>query len=89
MLPTAAEAGFPELQLDGLVGLIASRSSGLSDAVRERIAADIKTQSSDAVVAERMTATGQIVNPGSPSEFAAAIDEQAQEPRRLSGQGAQ
>jgi hypothetical protein len=24
-----------------------------------------------------MTATGQIVNPGSPAEFAAAIDEQA------------
>ena len=76
-VPTAAEAGLPELQLDGLVGLFASRSSGLSDAVRERIAADVKAHSSDPVVAERMTATGQIVNPGSPSEFAAAIDEQA------------
>ncbi|HEV3007459.1 MAG TPA: tripartite tricarboxylate transporter substrate binding protein [Burkholderiales bacterium] len=76
-LPTTAEAGFPELTLDGLVGLIAARSSGLGDAVRERIAADVRAQLSDPAVAERMTATGQIVNPGSPAEFAAAIDEQS------------
>jgi tripartite-type tricarboxylate transporter receptor subunit TctC len=75
--PTAAEAGFPELQLDGLVGIMASRSSGLSDAAREKIAGDVKTHVSDPLITERMTATGQIVNPGSPAEFAAAIDEQA------------
>ncbi len=76
-LPTAAEAGFPQLQLDGLVGIIAARSSGMSEAVRERIAADVRQQVSDPVLAERMTATGQIVNPGSPAEFAAAIEEQS------------
>jgi tripartite-type tricarboxylate transporter receptor subunit TctC len=76
-LPTVAEAGFPQLELDGLVGLIAARSSGLDDAVRERIAADVRTQLSDPAVSERMTATGQIVNPGSPAEFAAAIEEQS------------
>src|SRR5688572_3662398 len=76
-LPTVAEAGFPQLELDGLVGLIAARSSGLSDAARERIAADVRKHLSDPQVAERMTATGQIVNPGSPAEFAAAIDEQS------------
>jgi len=76
-LPTAAEAGLPELTLDGLVGLIAARSSGIGDAVRERIAADVRTHLSDPAVAERMTATGQIVNPGSPAEFAAAIEEQS------------
>jgi tripartite-type tricarboxylate transporter receptor subunit TctC len=75
--PTAAEAGFPELTLDGLVGLMAARSSGLSDAARERIAADVKTHLSDPQLNERMTATGQIVNPGSPAEFAAAIEEQS------------
>ena len=31
----------------------------------------------DPALNERMTATGQIVNPGSPAEFAAAIDEQS------------
>jgi tripartite-type tricarboxylate transporter receptor subunit TctC len=76
-LPTAAEAGFPQLTLDGLVGLMAARSSGMGDAVRERIAADVKTHLSDPALNERMTATGQIVNPGSPAEFAAAIDEQS------------
>ena len=76
-LPTAAEAGFPELTLDGLVGLMAARSSGISDAVRDRIAADVKTHLSDPALNERMTATGQIVNPGTPAEFAAAIDEQS------------
>ena len=75
--PTAAEAGFPQLTLDGLVGLVAARSSGISDAVREKIAADVKAQLEDPALNERMTATGQIVNPGSPAEFAAAIDEQS------------
>ena len=75
--PTAAEAGFPQLTLDGLVGLVAARSSGISDAVREKIAADVKAQLEDPALNERMTATGQIVNPGTPAEFAAAIDEQS------------
>ena len=75
--PTAAEAGFPQLTLDGLVGLVAARSSGISEAVREKISADVRAQLEDPALNERMTATGQIVNPGSPAEFAAAIDEQS------------
>jgi tripartite-type tricarboxylate transporter receptor subunit TctC len=76
-LPTVAEAGFPGLNFDGLVGLLAARASGITDASRGRIAADVKTVLGDPVVAERLTATGQIVSPGTPAEFAAAIDEQA------------
>jgi len=76
-LPTVAEAGFPGLNFDGLVGLVAARSSGMSDAQRARIAADVKTVLGDPVVAERLTGTGQIVSPGTPAEFAAAIEEQA------------
>ncbi len=76
-LPTVAEAGFPELSFDGLVGLVAARGSGVTDALRERIAADVKAAVADPVVTERLTATGQIVSPGTPAEFAAAIDEQA------------
>jgi tripartite-type tricarboxylate transporter receptor subunit TctC len=76
-IPTAAEAGFPQLTLDGLVGLMATRSSGITDAVRERIAGDVRKHLSDPQLNERMTATGQIVNPGSPAEFAAAIEEQS------------
>jgi tripartite-type tricarboxylate transporter receptor subunit TctC len=76
-LPTVAEAGFPELNFDGLVGLIAARSSGISDTARERIAADVKAVAADPVVMERLTATAQLINPGSGADLAASIDEQA------------
>jgi tripartite-type tricarboxylate transporter receptor subunit TctC len=76
-LPTVSEAGFPGLNFDGLVGLVAARASGMNDAQRVRIAADVKTVLSDPVVVERLTGTGQIVSPGTPAEFAAAIEEQA------------
>ena len=76
-LPTVAEAGFPELNFDGLVGLIAARSSGISDAARERIAADVKAVAADPVVSERLIATAQIISPGTGAELAASIDEQA------------
>jgi tripartite-type tricarboxylate transporter receptor subunit TctC len=76
-LQTVAELGFPGLNFDGLVGLLAARGSGITDATRERIAADVKAVLGDPVVAGRLTATGQIVSPGTPAELAAAIDEQA------------
>ncbi len=76
-LPTVAEAGFPELNFDGLVGLIASRSSGINDAARERIAADVKAVAAEPVVSARLIATAQIISPGSGAELAASISEQA------------
>ena len=76
-LPTVAEAGFPELNFDGLVGLIAARSSAISDAARERIAADVKAVAADPVVVERLTATAQLISPGTGADLAASIDEQA------------
>jgi tripartite-type tricarboxylate transporter receptor subunit TctC len=76
-VPTVAEAGFPDLNFDGLVGAFVARSAGMPDAVRERIAADIKAAVTEPEVSARLAATVQIVNPGSPAEFAAAIDEQA------------
>lgn len=76
-LPTVSEAGIPELSFDGLVGLVAARSSGLNDAARDRIAADVGAVAADAVIVERLRATAQIVSPGSAAEFAASIDEQA------------
>ena len=75
-LPTVAEAGFPDLSFDGLVGVIAARGSNLSDAARDRIAADIKAVASDPVVAERLVATAQINYPGNAQEFAASMEEQ-------------
>lgn len=76
-LPTVAEAGFPDMTFDGLVGIIAARSAGLPEAARDRIAADIKAIAADPVVGERLTATAQINLPGTGAELAASIAEQA------------
>lgn len=73
-IPTAAEAGFPSLTFDGLTGLLGPRDMPL--ALRERIAADIKGVLADPAIAQRLTVTGQVVNPGTPEEFAAAIADQ-------------
>jgi tripartite-type tricarboxylate transporter receptor subunit TctC len=44
--------------------------------LRDRISADVRAVAADPAITERLTATAQVVNPGSPAEFAAAIDEQ-------------
>ena len=75
-LPTVSELGFPGLDFEGLVGIIAARSSNLPDAARDRIAADIKTVSKDPLIAERLASTAQLNTPGDAAEFAASIDEQ-------------
>lgn len=76
-LPTVSELGFAGLNFEGLVGIIAARSSNLPSSARERIAADVKTVSKDALVAERLASTAQLNVPGDAAEFAASIDEQA------------
>ena len=73
-ITTAAEAGYKSLEFDGLVGLLGPRE--MPQAIRERIAADIREIVSEPEVEAKLSATGQVVNPGSPAEFAAALDEQ-------------
>jgi tripartite-type tricarboxylate transporter receptor subunit TctC len=72
-IPTVAEAGFPEMTMDGLVGLFGPPEMPLD--LRERIAGDVQAVS-DASVAERLLTTGQILNTGGPAEFDAAVEEQ-------------
>jgi len=73
-VPTVMEAGYPALVFDGLVGLFGTQ--GMSIELRERIAADVRGVVADPAVATRLAATGQIVSPGMPAEFAASIEEQ-------------
>jgi tripartite-type tricarboxylate transporter receptor subunit TctC len=73
-VPTVAGAGFPALEVDGLVGLFGPRS--MAPDLRDRIAADVRAVAADPMVVDRLTTTAQVVNPGTPAEFAAAIDEQ-------------
>jgi tripartite-type tricarboxylate transporter receptor subunit TctC len=72
-VPTAKEAGHPELTFDGLVGLFGP--SDMPIALRERIAADVRAVA-DQAVAARLADTGQVLNVGGPAEFGAATDEQ-------------
>jgi tripartite-type tricarboxylate transporter receptor subunit TctC len=74
-VPTAAEAGYPALQYDGLVGLFAS--TDMPAERREQIGGDVRAVISDPVVAARIAATGQIVSPGTSIELARAVAEQA------------
>ncbi len=73
-VPTTTEAGYPQLATDGLVGLFATKE--LPNDVRNRIAADIREVAADPLIGERLAATGQVLNPGTPAEFGAAIEEQ-------------
>lgn len=73
-LPTATEAGFAALSLDGLIGLFGPRS--LPEEVKARIAADVREVAADPGIAARFAATGQVLDPAGPAPFAAAVDAQ-------------
>lgn len=75
-IPTAGQAGYKSLELDGLVGVLGPKT--MSPAVREKIAADIRGLLNDPDINARLVATGQVVNPGSPGEFAAALKDQSE-----------
>lgn len=73
-IPTATEAGYPELAFEGLLGVFGPRS--MSDEHRTRIAADIRMVAADSAVAKQLAATGQLIRGSTPEEFATAINEQ-------------
>jgi tripartite-type tricarboxylate transporter receptor subunit TctC len=72
-LPTVAEAGYPALTIDGLVGLFGP--TGMPLDLRQRITADIRAVV-DPTIEDRLTITGQLANLGDPEEFGKSIDEQ-------------
>ena len=72
-LPTVKEAGYPALTLDGLVGLFGP--TGIPPELRRQITADVGAVA-DETIKDRLGATGQLLNIGSPEEFAQSIDAQ-------------
>jgi tripartite-type tricarboxylate transporter receptor subunit TctC len=74
--PTVAEAGFPALTFDGLVGVFGHR--GMSTAVQDRIAADIRAALAEPDLAERFDRLGAVVSPGDAATFAAALKRQSE-----------
>ena len=73
-IPTAREAGFASLEVEGLVGLFGLKT--MSNELKEKIAADFKAAAADGSIGERLKSTGQVINVGGPKEFADAIEEQ-------------
>ena len=75
VLQTAAEAGFPTLQIDGLVSVFGPRN--MSDDVRKKIAADIMEAAADPAITSKLQLTGQLVRPGNAEDFTREIADQS------------
>lgn len=74
-VPTAAEAGYPDLTFDSLGGVFGP--AGMPENEREGIAADFrKVAKADPVIAARLGSTGQIMTIEGPGEFAKSVQEQ-------------
>ena len=71
---TAREQGYPSLEVEGLVGLFGLKT--MSSELKEKIAADFRAATADGSIADRLKATGQVINIGGPKEFTDAIAEQ-------------
>ncbi len=80
-VPTAIEAGFPELTFDGVVGFFGRRD--ISTAVRDRIVEDVAAVGSTLEVNSRLRAVGVAVRVLTPAQFAGAIDEQRAKVREI------
>jgi tripartite-type tricarboxylate transporter receptor subunit TctC len=74
-VPTAAEAGYPALTMETAGGLYGPK--GLSDKLRDTIAADFRdAAANDPIIAKRLADTGQIMTLRGPADFASNIREQ-------------
>jgi len=74
-VPTAAEAGYPDLTFNSLGGVFGP--PGMPEKERDSIAEDFrKVAKGDPDIAQRLGNTGQILTIKGPSEFTAAVQEQ-------------
>jgi tripartite-type tricarboxylate transporter receptor subunit TctC len=73
-VPTASEAGFPDLTFDGVSGIYGWRDTPAE--IKQRIATDIRTIIAEPAFRARVTSVGTAPRTGTPEEFAAAIEEQ-------------
>lgn len=70
-VPTITEAGFPELDHAGLIGLFGPR--GMSESLRKRVADDVVEAGRAAEITERLTSTAQLSAFAGPEELEASI----------------
>jgi tripartite-type tricarboxylate transporter receptor subunit TctC len=83
-VPTAEEAGFPELTFEGAVGFFGNRDMPIVR--RDRIANDIAAVAADhPEISARLRAMGVVVRALTPAQFSAAIEEQRIKVRDIVG----
>jgi tripartite-type tricarboxylate transporter receptor subunit TctC len=80
-VPTAEEAGFPELTFEGIVGFFGGRD--LQAAVRDKIAEDVAAVGRNSELSSRLRAAGVEVRILTPAQFASAIEEQRAKVREI------
>lgn len=73
-VPTAAEAGYPELAFRSVSGFYGWRD--MSAELKAQIAADVRAVAANPLIATRVAGMGAVLRTGTPAEFAAAIEEQ-------------
>jgi len=73
-IPTAVEAGYPDLTFESIGGLFGPRD--MPDALRASIAADFRKVAEEPIIAKRLGDTGQIMSVLGPAEFAKSVEEQ-------------
>jgi tripartite-type tricarboxylate transporter receptor subunit TctC len=71
-IPTAAEAGFPNLTFDAFLGFFGPQS--MSAELRERISADGRAVGADPAVAARLAAVGLIIRTNTPADLSAIVE---------------
>ncbi len=73
-VPTAREAGYPDLTFEGTSGIFGWRD--MPPDIKQRIVNDMRAISADPAFRTRILSVGTAPRSGSPEEFAAAMDEQ-------------
>ena len=73
-VPTAQEAGYPDLTFSGVVGFYGWRE--ISTELKERIAVDVRAVGADPGISARVKDLGSVVHVDTPKGFTAAIEEQ-------------
>jgi tripartite-type tricarboxylate transporter receptor subunit TctC len=73
-VPTAREAGYPDLTFEGTVGIYGWRD--MPQPIQKRISDDVQAIAADPAFRDRIVKAGSAVRTGSRAEFAEAIEDQ-------------
>ena len=73
-MPTATEAGFPELRYEAFLGFFGPR--GMSSELRERISADLRLLGTDEEMARKFNAMGMRLRVTSPAELETVVSDE-------------